>query len=286
MTNKPWQYYDPIFEYEKVFQDIEWPWSGHKRFVYDFIRNIKPKSIAELGKHKGTSFFSMCQAVKDGGLTTGISAVDTWEGDPHAGFYDESVFTDVKKIVKTYYKTLNTHLIRKTFDDAVGDFNKSSIDLLHIDGLHTYQAVKHDLVTWIGKVKPTGVILFHDTHEKQDDFGVYKLWDELKKQYAHLDFYHSHGLGVTFLNQNQTEIIDFNSIWQRYYDVYYKYDTVSYQNSMLTKQTRSQSKRIASQAHQLLTLKTNLNTIQSAKFYRLWQGYNSIKRSLRSKLSV
>ena len=60
-----WKYYNPRFEYEEKFQDADWPWAGHKFFAYDLVRNIKLERIVELGTHKGTSLFSMCQAIKD-----------------------------------------------------------------------------------------------------------------------------------------------------------------------------------------------------------------------------
>jgi len=213
-----WKYYQPKFEYEKKFQDIEWPWAGHKFFAYDLIRNIKPEKVVELGTHKGTSFFSFCQAVKDGKLNTELNAIDTWKGDKHAGFYGNEIFQEVNDIKDSYYNNLDIHLVRKTFDEALNDFTDDSIDILHIDGLHTYEAVKHDFESWIGKVKKSGIILFHDTAEKQADFGVYKLWGKLKEKYKTLEFHHSHGLGILLKGDNKLkDLINFQEIWQNYY---------------------------------------------------------------------
>jgi len=204
-----WKYYRPKFEYEETFPDFGWPWFGHKFFVYDFVRNFKPKTIVELGTHKGTSFWSFCQAVKDENFPAELFAVDTWKGEEHAGFYGEEVFEEVKRIQKKYYKDLKINLLRKTFDKAMADFKEKSIDLLHIDGLHTYEAVKHDFENWISKVKDDGVIIFHDIFVNQNDFGVYKLWEELKKKYKTIEFYHSFGLGVLFKNaEKYKELID------------------------------------------------------------------------------
>jgi GT2 family glycosyltransferase len=200
-----WKYYNPKFEYEGTFPDFGWPWAGHKNFAYDFIRNINSKRIVELGTHKGTSLFSFCQAVKDGKIDCELDAIDTWKGDEHASFYGEEILDEVKEIKEIFYKNLKINLIRKTFDEALADFQDKSIDLLHIDGLHTYEAVKHDFENWNSKVKDDGIILFHDIFVNQNDFGVYKLWEELKKKYKTIEFHHSFGLGVLFKDEKKYE---------------------------------------------------------------------------------
>jgi len=210
-----WRYFNRKFEYEDMFQDFYWPWAGHKYFAYDLIRNIKPKVIVELGTHKGTSFYSFCQAVKDACYDANLYAVDTWRGDEHTGFYDDNVFKKVQEIKEKYYGGLKVHLLREPFNEAVGKFENNSIALLHIDGLHTYPAVKHDFDTWFPKVKKDGIILLHDISISRDDFGVYKFWEELKSQYKTIEFHQSYGLGVLFKDSVRClTFIDKEREWQ------------------------------------------------------------------------
>jgi hypothetical protein len=94
-------------------------------------------------------------------------------------------------------------LLRMKFDEALNHIEDNSVDLLHIDGLHTYDAVKHDFESWLPKMAPGGIILFHDISVLQDGFGVWKLWNELKISYKNrMEFHHSYGLGVIHLSDN------------------------------------------------------------------------------------
>ena len=218
-----WNYYEPIFEYEKIFYDIGWPWAGHKSFAYDFIANLKPNRIVELGTYKGTSLFAFCQAVKDHVLETEIIAVDTWEGDEHSGYYKEDIFQKICDIKNAFYCRLNLRLSRKLFDEAVTDFENNSIDLLHIDGLHTYEAVAHDFEKWLPKVKNEGIIFFHDINVGEGDFGVYKLWDRLKEKYSTIEFYHSFGLGILFVSKEIAGyFLKYQKEWQMHYSYIYE----------------------------------------------------------------
>ena len=203
-----WIYYSPSFEFIKELPLESSAWSGHYFFAYDLVRNVKPKVIVELGTHKGNSLFSMAQAIKDGKLKIELHGVDTWEGDPQAGYYAEDIYNEFLKISKQYYKDVNIVPHKMLFDNAVEKFKDNSIDILHIDGLHTYKAVKHDFETWLPKVKKgTGIIMFHDVCETKDDFGVYKLWEELKKKYKNtITFEHYHGLGVVFFGDKTNDV--------------------------------------------------------------------------------
>lgn len=193
-----WTSYKPEFDYERkhpLITEIS-AWRGHQQFAYDFIRWLKPKTIVELGTHWGLSFFSFCQAVVDGGFNTKSYAVDTWLGDSHAGYYQEEVYKTVLSVTQTYYSS-TAKLMRSTFDDALASFEDESIDVLHIDGFHTYKAVSHDYYTWLPKVARNGIVLFHDISVKVLGFEVYWLWEELK-QHPHLEFQHCNGLGILF----------------------------------------------------------------------------------------
>lgn len=170
-------------------------WSGHIPLAFALVHDLRPAVIVELGVHYGESYFAFCQAVADHKLPTRCFGVDHWKGDAQAAAYGEDVYEDVSRHNTERYAAFSS-LLRKPFDEARADFEDASIGLLHIDGLHTYEAVRHDFEAWWPKVRPGGVVLLHDIEERHDDFGVWKLWDELCAQWPHAAFTHNHGLGL------------------------------------------------------------------------------------------
>jgi hypothetical protein len=175
-------------------------WVGHIPFAMWLVAEYQPAVVVELGVHSGNSFFAMSQSAQEAGIACTLHGIDTWEGEKHAGEYDETIWNDVSSYARAHYPD-RVKLHRCLFDEALKAFAPHSVDLLHIDGLHTFDAVKHDFDTWLPKMSSRGIVLFHDIAERRDDFGVYRLWDELKQRYPSVEFSHSHGLGVLFVGQ-------------------------------------------------------------------------------------
>jgi hypothetical protein len=170
-------------------------WIEHAPFAFWLCEVLRPRCFVELGTHYGYSYFAFCQAIDRLGLGTKAYAADTWTGDEHAGFYDESVFRSVIQRNAEKYSAFSV-LLRSTFDDALGYFADSSIDLLHIDGRHLYDDVAHDFATWGPKLTDDAVVLLHDTNVRERKFGVWKFFEEKAAQHPSFWFGHGHGLGV------------------------------------------------------------------------------------------
>jgi O-antigen biosynthesis protein len=170
-------------------------WLEHTPFAFWLIGALRPRSLVELGVYDGFSYFAFCQAVLGLQLETRCYAVDTWKGDEQTGFYGEEVFQTVCDENERRYSAFST-LIRSTFDEASHHFTNKSIDLLHIDGRHLFDDVKHDFETWQTKLSNQAVVLFHDTNVRERDFGVFRFWEQLRRTNPHFEFLHGHGLGV------------------------------------------------------------------------------------------
>ena len=75
----------------------------------------------------------------------------------------------------------------------------NKLDLLFIDGDHSYEGVKNDFELYSSLVKENGLICFHDIIPSSWGFGVPRFWNEIKMRYEHIEIIESQnqdGFGI------------------------------------------------------------------------------------------
>jgi hypothetical protein len=208
--------------YEKLFAPLfKFPaklppsaWAGHIPFLFVLFRLIRPRTYVELGVYTGASLIAACSAANLFCPARSLFGIDTWAGDAHTGDYDgNAIFRDLNGYLLSNFP--EAQLIRSSFLEARGRFAAGSIDVLNIDGYHTYEAVKEDFVTWFSAMAPQGVILFHDIAVYDRNFGVHRLWGELKEKFVTIEFFHSHGLGVLFMDPSDVRLAQLLDAFKR-----------------------------------------------------------------------
>jgi hypothetical protein len=184
----------PSRHFEPRIYDVG-AWTSHLYFAYDLVAALKPATLVELGVDRGESYFAFCQSVAENKTRTRCFGVDSWQGDQHAGGYDETTFAQVAAHNRANYEGFSA-LIRSRFEEALDFFLGESIDVLHLDGLHTEAAVRYDLEAWLPMLRPGGLLLLHDVDVRTKDFGAWKIWAELQKRGRSWTFHDGPGLGV------------------------------------------------------------------------------------------
>jgi predicted O-methyltransferase YrrM len=145
-----------------------------------------PKYILEIGTSNGGTLFLFSRVAAEDGC---IISIDLPLG-PYGGGYPAWKSPFYKAFAK---KDQTIRLIRAdshdpaTREKVAAILQANKIDLLFIDGDHSYEGVKIDFEMYEPLVKAGGIIVLHDIipHRQESGCGVDKYWGEIKKNHEH-----------------------------------------------------------------------------------------------------
>jgi predicted O-methyltransferase YrrM len=180
--------------------EIPSAWKGHKQFAEWLVDTMKPTTIVELGVDYGYSSFVFAMALEKSNSAGKIYGIDWFQGDEHASFRNTFSYVNERK---DKYSLNNLEIIKGDFAETAKGWD-TPIDMLHIDGYHTFDAVQSDFKNWSPFVKEDGLILFHDT--AIGHFGIKDFFRTLNQGYR-LHFIHSAGLGIYTKNKQLFDAI-------------------------------------------------------------------------------
>lgn len=149
--------------------------------LYSAVASLPKNSlIVELGSYCGRSSVLIAGASAD----KSCIFVDDFSS-PGAKF--DILKANIEKVNKI---SSNCHILSMRSDQAFKEIS-SEIDLLFIDTVHTFEAVKHDIDLWLPIIRPGGYVLFHDYSEKYNGVrvAVNMAIDQLRLK--DMDLFHS-----------------------------------------------------------------------------------------------
>lgn len=113
----------------------------------------------EIGSYLGASSSFIAEGIiKSGEKNSRLYCVDTWKNHSMSEG-ERDTFSEFKHNIKMY-RDIIVPLQGLSLDQAV-NFNQE-IDFIFFDGDHSYEGLKLDVETWLPKVKPGGMVVFHD----------------------------------------------------------------------------------------------------------------------------
>lgn len=168
-------------------------WMRHAALAHGMTLLLKPQVVVDLGVFSGCSSIAMGLALKRLGRGV-VYAVDTWEGDDHVGKYDRRVYH--RFLEEVHLLDLQDHIIplKMLFSEAQEHIH-GPVDLLHVDGLHTYRAARSDFHLFRNRLSPGAPVLFHDVANRGYP-GMLALWHTLAWRYRAYRMKHASGLGI------------------------------------------------------------------------------------------
>lgn len=137
-------------------------------YIKDYIMKEKCKNYLEIGSHYGHSICNMLQS-KYQSKYLGIDIFKRW-GDSKITNMEQLTSYNVKKYNIHNYecKLLNGNSQSQTTVDFVKQYFPNGIDLLFIDGDHSYSGITKDFNNYFPLVNKGGYIIF-------DDYLPYKI---------------------------------------------------------------------------------------------------------------
>jgi predicted O-methyltransferase YrrM len=134
------------------------------------LLNATPEggTFVELGCYKGKSTSFIGVEIHKRKRDINFFAIDSFQGATNSTDANEiKAYEGISEIEESY--TYNVSLIGnkiKTIvsltDEAAQYFEDGSVDVLFVDGGHSYEVVKADILAWLPKVKKGGIISGHD----------------------------------------------------------------------------------------------------------------------------
>lgn len=153
---------------------------------FKLIKQVNPKFILEIGTSEGgTLFFFLKFAAQDAKIIT----IDLPIVRNYASYSPAKI--PFFKLYKT--KNQKIYFIRKdshhvsTVKKVQKILKEKNLDVLFIDGDHSYDGVKEDFEKYYPLVRKNGLIAFHDIveHPPESNCEVSKFWNELKIKFEH-----------------------------------------------------------------------------------------------------
>jgi predicted O-methyltransferase YrrM len=146
------------------------------RFLHWLGSKVPPYGLAlEVGSFKGESASFIASGLAP---TAQLACVDTWHCDAMPYDSPSDVMSEFFRNTDNYRNLIKTH---RGTSAAVAENWSIPIDVLFIDGDHSYEGCSTDMKAWMPFVRPGGWVAFHDSSEEGVDRAIRELFPKLNR---------------------------------------------------------------------------------------------------------
>lgn len=169
------------------------------------VHNCAPKTVVEIGTHAGGTFFVLCRCADPEATVISIDL-------PGARFSGGRPKFVERLLPRMPLGTQKFHCLRadshehSSLNWLEATLQGRQVDVMLIDGDHTYEGVKKDFAMYSPLVRKGGIVAFHDIvrHPRDPGCEVEVFWKEIKLRYKHEELIEDPqqgwaGIGVLYL---------------------------------------------------------------------------------------
>jgi predicted O-methyltransferase YrrM len=154
-------------------------------FAAWLIHDVKPRNVVEIGAWKGGTALLWSRIALEKVVSVDLPMGPFGGATAHLDIAAcEKRNSEIAERCPNFVGILGNSQEPKTLGAAARALDGKLVDLLFIDGDHTYEGVKRDFEAWSQIVKPGGWVAFHDIADTprhtRDGVEVRKLWLELQ----------------------------------------------------------------------------------------------------------
>lgn len=157
--------------------------------LLEFLREKELNTVVEIGTANGGVFYTLCQLATD---NAHLVSIDLPGGEFGGGYTPDAIkrYRKFRKKQQELHFILNDSHLEKTKQMLVDTLKGAKLDLLFIDGDHTYEGVKQDWKMYSPLVRKGGIIVFHDimTHLAAPRCEVDKFWKQVRRGKTYLEY--------------------------------------------------------------------------------------------------
>jgi cephalosporin hydroxylase len=170
------------------------------------VAELRPKTVLEIGTFRGGTLFIHSRLATSSATLISIDLPGSLPGRIWRWMHTPIFKRFTQKQQKLHLLRADSH-DRGTLNTVSRLLNGQQLDLLFIDGDHSYGGVRADFEMYSPLVRPGGVIAFHDIAVRslpiEVPIEVGQLWNEIKASYRHREILHNLGsdaMGIGVLN--------------------------------------------------------------------------------------
>lgn len=187
-----------------VLRRVPSAWTAHLEFSVWLTCRFSAQLVVDLGVDYGCSTYGWGAAG-----TSQVIGIDWFRGDEHTGKRDAQgeVAALGERLVREYQYPNTVRIWKASFEEAAETF-RGAIDILHVDGLHTREALRRDLDKWLPKLSADGIVVMHGTQVLPE---VRRQFEKLEWPKTRLEY--STGLGIA--SKSSVKITSIEREWKQ-----------------------------------------------------------------------